>query len=151
MVIEEKKQISYGKLITQAHFQGTKCIPDHVKGTLKDTPYYLFIYIPSDDIIKISVFPCQHSSIKKILIRLKEFSPDLIKGISEVLKNFNLGDGTIHTTGLCFESINCFYETYIDVENVKNRNISLETIREHFLQVPRVHEVQIIDIEVSSL
>lgn len=146
MGIEDKKQISFGKLIPKAKFESSGFIPERVQSQIKATPFYLMIYIPADDIIKISVFPCENSSIQKILIRLKEFSPDLVKGISDVLKNFNLGDGTIHTTGLCFEAINCFYETYIDTNVIKNRNITIEKIREEFLKVPRVEEVIIVDI-----
>lgn len=147
MGVDEKKQISFGKLITKAKFESSGFIPDKVQSHIKSTPYYLMIYIPADDIIKISVFPCENSSIQKILIRLKEFSPDLVKGISDVLKNFNIGDGTIHTTGLCFESINCFYETYLDSTLIKTRKVTTERIREEFLKVPRVEEVTIINIE----
>ncbi len=147
MDIEDKKQISFGKLISEEKFTSSHFIPEKIQDHLKKAPYYLFIYIPADDIIKISVFPCKNATIKKILIRLKEFSPDLVKGISDVLKNFNLGDGTIHTTGLCFESINCFYETYLDTANIKNHEVSLAKIKDEFLKVPRVEEVSIIDIE----
>lgn len=145
--IEEKKQISYGKLIDQNGYKQTSSIPENVKEKIAQTPYYLFIYIPSDEILKISVFPIKSAQIKKILIRLKEFSPDLVKGISEIMKKFNLGNSTIHTTGLCFENINCYYETYVSAEDL---DISLEKLKEEFLKVPRVEEVKIISIEVSS-
>ncbi|MHA1674792.1 MAG: hypothetical protein ACTSYI_14350 [Promethearchaeota archaeon] len=145
--IEDKKQISYGKLISREDFISDKCIPAGVKKKLEDVPYYLFIFIPSDEILKISVFPTKHPVIKKILIRLKEFSPDLIKGISDILKNFKLGSSTIHTTGLCFESINCFYETYMSVVDMP---ASMDEIRAEFLKVPRVEEVSIIDIPIEK-
>ena len=151
MGIEDKKQISYGKLISQKNFKKSQFIPEKIHSKLKDSPYYLFIYIPADDIIKISVFPCQHQTIKKILIRLKEFSPDLVKGISDVLKNFNLGDGTIHTTGLCFEAINCFYETYLIADAFKSATsgITIESIKEKFKSVAKVINVIIEDIPKS--
>ncbi len=85
------------------------------------------------------------------MIRLKEFSPDLVKGISDVLKNFNLGDATIHTTGLCFSGINCFYETYIDAESIKTKNIALDTIKEDFMKVPRVEKVEIVDVDQTKI
>ncbi len=150
MGLEEKKQISFGKLVPKAKFETSGFIPEKLHTLIKSTPYYLMIYIPADDILKISVFPCENSSIQKILIRLKEFSPDLVKGISDVLKNFNLGDGTIHTTGLCFEAINCFYETYIDSTIINKRNISIEKIREEFMKVPRVEEVIIVNIQPEN-
>jgi len=146
----ENKQISYGRLLNSHDFQNSTFIPNIVRKSLKLTsPYYLFIYIPADEIIKISIFPVENATIKKLLLRLKEFSPDLVKGISRVLKNFDLGDGTIHTTGLCFESVNCFYETYLDLTNIEKRNISIEEIRQEFLKVPRVDSVEIIDIPVE--
>ncbi len=149
---EEKKQISYGKLMQKKDFdENALGIPKNVREKLKSTPYYLFIFIPGDDIIKLSIFPCQNNDVKKILIRLKEFSPDLVKGISDVLKKFNLDVGTIHTTGLCFEAINCFYETYVDATALRKENISIEKVREEFLNVHRVKEVKIIDITAKSI
>lgn len=148
---EEKKQISFGRLVKKADFQNSSFVPDEVRKTLKDTDFYLFIYIPSDEIIKLSIFPCGNVNIQKILIRLKEFSPELVKGISDVLKNFELGDSTIHTTGLCFSGINCFYETYLDSTKMKDKNISIEEIKKEFLAVPRVVEVHIVDVEQTNL
>ncbi len=144
---EEKKQISYGKLISREDFESDRCIPMKVKAKLEDVPYYLFIFIPSDEILKISVFPSKNPVIKKILIRLREFSPELVKGISDILKNFKLGKSTIHTTGLCFENINCFYETYMSVVDI---SASLEEIKAEFLKINRVEEVSIIDIPVEK-
>ena len=146
---EVSKQISYGRLLSDHDFKSSAFIPENVRSGLKLSAYYLFIYIPADEIIKISIFPVRNATIKKLLLRLKEFSPDLVKGISGVLKNFDLGDGTIHTTGLCFESVNCFYETYLDLTNIEKRNISIEEIRQEFLKVPRVDSVEIIDIPVE--
>lgn len=143
---QEKKQISYGKLMEKKDFDENTFIPNRVREKIKSTPYYLFIFIPADDLIKLSIFPCQNNDVKKILIRLKEFSPDLVKGISDVLKKFNLDIGTIHTTGLCFEAINCFYETYIDAATLRKENISIEKVRDEFLKVQRVKEVKIINI-----
>ena len=147
---QEKKQISYGKLMQKKDFDANTSIPTSVREKIKSTPYYLFIFIPADDLIKLSIFPCQNNDVKKILIRLKEFSPDLVNGISDVLKKFNLHIGTIHTTGLCFEAINCFYETYIDAATLREKNISIEKVRDEFLKVQRVKEVKIIDIDENT-
>ena len=148
---DEKKQISYGKLIQKKNFDANTFIPNSVREKIKSAPYYLFIFIPAEDLIKLSCFPCQNNDVKKILIRLKEFSPDLVKGISDVLKKFNLDIGTIHTTGLCFEAINCFYETYIDAATLREKNISIEKVRDEFLKVQRVKEVKIINIGSDSI
>lgn len=146
----ERKQISYGNLISHTDFDKMGIVPIEVKKTLKKGAYYLFIFIPGEDLLKLSVFPVAHSTIKKILIRLKEFSPDLVKGISDVLKNFNLGDSTIHTTGLCFSGVNCFYETYVDATKAESMAVSLNNIIDEFKKVPRVEEVQIVDIVVKA-
>lgn len=145
---QDKKQISYGKLMQKKDFDENTFIPNSVREKLISTPYYLFIFIPANDLIKLSIFPCENNDVKKILIRLKEFSPDLVKGISDVLKKYNLDIGTIHTTGLCFEAINCFYETYINAATLRKENISIEEVRDEFLKVQRVKDVKIINIGV---
>jgi hypothetical protein len=151
MAENDRRQISYGHLIAAEDFDKSPFIPLEVKKNLKKGKTYLFIYIPGEEILKLSIFPCENATIKKILIRLKEFSPDLVKGISDVLKNFNLGDSTIHTTGLCFSGVNCFYETYIDSTKITTMDLSLDKIKENFLKVPRVENVQIENVELKKL
>ena len=150
MNVKERQQISYGKLIPRNKYMESPFIPDQIRSHLAENPYYLYIYVPADEIIKVSIFACKTANIKKILIRLKEFAPELVKGISSVLKNFNLGAGTIHTTGLCFESTKCYYETYVDATVMEQKNLSLEQIREEFLAVNRVEEVIIKEITITE-
>lgn len=148
---EERRQISFGYLSDKADFEQSTLIPTEGRKNLKKGNYYLFIFIPGEEILKLSIFPCESNNIKKILIRLKEFSPDLVKGISDVLKSCNLGDSTIHTTGLCFSGINCFYETYIDATKMTSKNIDLDQIKADFKKVPRVEDVQIMNVEIKKL
>ncbi len=150
IMTETRQQISYGKLISRRKYEESSFFPDEIRSHLPNTPYYLYIYVPADRIVKVSIFACDSSKIKKILISLKEFAPELVKGISTVLKNFNLGKGTIHTTGLCFESSKCFYETYVDESKLKESDISFEEIQKEFLKVERIEEVRILDIEVEN-
>ena len=147
----DRKQISYGYLLSKENFENTPLIPPAAKRILKKGEYYLLIFIPGEELLKISSIPVEHSDIKKILIRLKEFSPDLVKGISDILKNYNLGDSTIHTTGLCFSGINCFYETYVDATKATTLKISLEGIKNEFKKIPRVEDVQVLEIELKDL
>jgi len=147
----ERKEISFGYLISKADFEQSSLIPVEGKKRLKAGQYHLFIFIPGEEILKLSVFPCENKTIKKVLIRLKEFSPDLVKGISDVLKNFNLGDSTIHTTGLCFSGINCFYETYLDSTKMNEQKFTIDEIKDSFMKVNRVEEVKIVDVEIRSL
>jgi hypothetical protein len=147
----ERKQISFGNLIARTDFEKSPMIPDDVKSILRKGEYYLFIFIPEEKNLKLNVFPVENQKIKKILIRLKEFSPDLVKGISDVLRSFNLGDSTVHTTGLCFSGVKCFYETYVDASKAEQSKISLDNIKAEFVKIPRVEEVELLNIEVKSL
>lgn len=146
----ERKEISFGYLITKDDFEATTLVPPDGKKRLKSGNYYLFIFIPGDEILKLSIFPCENKTIKKVLIRLKEFSPDLVKGISDVLKNFNLSDSTIHTTGLCFSGVNCFYETYLDSTKMNGHKYTIDDIKDSFNKVPRVEDVKIIDVDLRK-
>ena len=148
--MENRQQISYGKLISREKYEQSSFFPDEIRDHLPNTPYYLFIYVPADKIVKVSIFACENKNIKKILISLKEFAPELVKGISTVLKNFDLGKGTIHTTGLCFESSSCYYETYVNAAQLEENNVSFDTIKEEFLKVDRIKDVRILDIPIEN-
>ena len=110
--IKQKNKISIGKILSKDDFKST-IFPEEVKNEINDAPYYLLIFISREDSIKISCFPTQTQDIKKILIKLTEFTPDLVKGISTVLNELNLSKDILHTTGICYELENCFYETYL--------------------------------------
>ena len=126
-------------------------IPDEIKSEILDSPYYLLIFISREDVVKINCFPSKTEAIKKILIKLQEFSPDLVKGISSVLKELNLSKDILHTTGLCYEMENCFYETYLiaDAFDAESGSITIESIKEKFKSVAKVINVVIEDIPKS--
>ncbi|HEY0090390.1 MAG TPA: hypothetical protein VGB37_16190, partial [Candidatus Lokiarchaeia archaeon] len=86
--------------------------------------------------------------MKKILIKLTEFSPDLVKGISGVLRELDLSKDILHTTGLCYEMEKCFYETYIIGENLDSDKI--KTIEQKFLNISKVIDVTIEDIQLYT-
>ncbi|MFX1237262.1 MAG: hypothetical protein ACFE8P_06020, partial [Promethearchaeota archaeon] len=94
---ELKNKISSGLVISNEQMKNNPIFPNEIKSEISDTPFYLLIYIPREDVIKINCFPLRTDSIKKILIKLTEFSPDLVKGISNVLKELNLSNDIIHT------------------------------------------------------
>ena len=110
--VKQKNKISIGKILSKEDFRST-IFPEEVKYEINEAPYYLLIFISREDSIKISCFPAHTQNIKKILIKLIEFSPDLVKGISTVLNELNLSRDILHTTGICYELENCFYETYL--------------------------------------
>lgn len=141
----QKNKISNGLIITKEHLKST-IFPDEVQNEINDAPYYLLIFISREDVIKIFCFPTQNKLIKKILIKLEEFSPEVVKGISEVLNELRLNKDILHTTGICYELEKCFYETYLIGDALENGDITISLINEKFMAIPRVNKVSIEDI-----
>ena len=145
---EDKNKISTGLIINREALNNT-IFPEEVKDEITSTPYYLLIFISREDVIKISCFPTQTKSIKKILIKLEEFSPDIVKGISDILNKLNLAKDVLHTTGICYELDNCFYETYLIGDLIEDDKDFEKKIEKEFLSIPRVNNVVIEDIAVQ--
>ena len=145
--IKQKNKISIGKILSKDDFKST-IFPEEVKYEINEAPYYLLIFISREDSIKISCFPTQTKDIKKILIKLIEFSPDLVKGISTVLGELNLSRDILHTTGICYELENCFYETYLLGDSLNSGDVSLNAIKEKFLAIDKIVKVVIEDIPI---
>ena len=145
--IKQKNKISIGKILSKDDFKST-IFPEEVKYEINEAPYYLLIFISREDSIKISCFPTQTKNIKKILIKLIEFSPDLVKGISTVLSELNLSRDILHTTGICYELENCFYETYLLGDSLNSGEVSVNAIKEKFLAIDKIVKVQIEDIPI---
>ncbi len=139
----QKNKISVGQIITSKELDNNPIFPSEIKEAILNSPYYLFIFISREDVVKISCFPTKNKNIKKILIKLKEFSPDLVKGISNVLNELNLSKEILHTTGLCYEMEKCFYETYLIGDVIDSGELSTDNIKEKFMGVANVIEVQI--------
>jgi hypothetical protein len=139
----QKNKISIGQIITNKELDNNPIFPSEIKESILNSPYYLFIFISREDVVKISCFPTKNKNIKKILIKLKEFSPDLVKGISNVLNELNLSKEILHTTGLCYEMEKCFYETYLIGDVIDSGELSIDNIKEKFMGVANVIEVQI--------
>jgi len=141
----QKNKISNGLIITKEYLKST-IFPEEVQNEINDSPYYLLIFISREDVIKIFCFPTQNKMIKKILIKLEEFSPEVVKGISEVLNDLQLNKDILHTTGICYELEKCFYETYLIGESFQQGNITLSLLNKKFMAIPRVNRVSIEDI-----
>lgn len=141
----QKNKISNGLIITKEHLKST-IFPDEVQNEINDAPYYLLIFISREDVIKIFCFPTQNKLIKKILIKLEEFSPEVVKGISEVLNDLQLNKDILHTTGICYELEKCFYETYLVGDTLESGDITVSLINQKFMAIPRVNKVSIEDI-----
>jgi len=139
---EEKNKISLGLIITHEELNNS-IFPKEILGEILDTPYYLLIFISREDVVKLSCFPTKTNKIKKVLIKLTEFSPELVKGISNVLRELDLSKHILHTTGLCYEMERCFYETYIIGEDIGDK---IETIKERFNAITKVVDVSVEDI-----
>jgi hypothetical protein len=147
---KEKKDLSYGKIITEDQFRKEPIFPNEIKGIkgIQKAPFYLLIFIPGDKQVKMNLFPTETRNIKKILVKLTQFSPAIVKDISEVLKDINTQ--MIHTTGICFSQKEnyCYYESYINMVNIpKDR---LESVRTKLCQVPSVLNFDILSITGGS-
>jgi hypothetical protein len=147
--IKLKNNISIGKILSKEDFNAT-IFPEEVKNEINDAPYYLLIFISREDSIKISCFPTQTQDIKKILIKLIEFTPDLVKGISTVLNKLNLSKDILHTTGICYELENCFYETYLLGNSLDSGETSINAIKEKFLAIDKIVNIVIEDIPIHQ-
>ena len=145
----QKNKISVGHIINNNELNNNPIFPSEIKEEILDSPYYLLIFISREDVVKISCFPTKNKNIKKILVKLKEFSPDLVKGISNVLNELNLSKEILHTTGLCYEMEKCFYETYLIGNLIDSGELTTDTIKNKFMSVAKVLSVLIEDI--SSL
>jgi len=146
----QKNKISVGLILTNNELNTNPIFPTEIKEEIMNSPYYLLIFISREDVVKISCFPTQKRNIKKILIKLKEFSPDLVKGISNVLNELNLSKEILHTTGLCYEMEKCFYETYLIGDIIDSGELTIDNIQEKFMSVANVIDVHIEDIPSLS-
>ena len=146
---KNKNKISVGLIITKNDLDST-LFPEEVKAEIITSPNYLLIFISREDSIKISCFPTGTENIKKILIKLIEFSPELVKGISTVLNDLNLSKDILHTTGICYELENCFYETYLNGDALNSGNFSLEEVKQKFMSISQVVNVIMEDIPIHN-
>ncbi|MFX1502664.1 MAG: hypothetical protein ACFFDH_17015 [Promethearchaeota archaeon] len=146
---QEKNKISIGLIINNNELNNNPIFPLEIKEEIQESPYYLLIFISREDVVKISCFPTTNKNIKKILVKLKEFSPDLVKGISNVLNELNLSKEILHTTGLCYEMEKCFYETYLIGDMLDSGELTVDVIKEKFMSVANV--LSVIIEEIPSL
>lgn len=142
----EKNKISLGLIITNGELNKNPIFPSEIKEEILESPYYLLIFISREDVVKISCFPTKNKNIKKILVKLKEFSPDLVKGISNVLNDLNLSKEILHTTGLCYEMEKCFYETYLIGDMIDSGELTVDSVTNKFMSVANVLNVNIENI-----
>ena len=147
---EDKNKISTGLIINREILNNT-IFPEEVKNEIAQTPYYLLIFISREDVIKISCFPTKTKSIKKILIKLEEFSPDIVKGISDILNKLDLAKDILHTTGICYELENCFYETYLIGDLIEKDKDFGKKIENEFLSIPRITSVALENITIQNV
>jgi hypothetical protein len=148
MANDKSRKVSIGLIISSEDIKSNKIIPKGMIKSLDEPPYYLFIYIFREKIAKINIFPVENRSIKKILINLEDFSPDLVKNISNVFKKSNLSDYILHSTGVCYSEEFCFYENYLTIEKIKGKIAILDEMKNNLLKIPKVIDVFIEDIPV---
>jgi len=108
----------------------------------------LLIFISREDVLKINCFPTKTKIVKKILIKLEEFSPNLVNGISDVLKELDLRKYVLHITGLCYEVKDCYYEAFIIGDDLAHEDI--DEVKRRFLLIEKVIDVIFEDIQILS-
>ena len=140
-----KNKISLGLIVTKDKLNNS-IFPSEILKEILEAPYYLLIFISREDLVKVSCFPTKSNDIKKVLIKLTEFSPEPVKGIPTVLRELDLSKSILHTTGLCYEMERCFYETYIIGDDLNANRI--ETIKKKFKAITKVVDVNVEDIHV---
>jgi hypothetical protein len=144
----ERNKISVSIIIDHDELITNNVFPDEIKYNIIQSPYYLLIFIPRKDIIKINCFPISNKHIKKILIKIEEFSPEMVKGISKIFKELNLSKDIIHTTGICFELSDCYYESFLKAEILDSE--TLEKIKQKFMRLEKVIEIRFENVKVLS-
>lgn len=143
---DAKNKISVGLIITRDQMINNQVFPDEVKKDISSSPFYLLIFISREDVVKINCFPLQTDSIKKVLIKLTEFTPEIVNGISRVFKDLDLQKKEIiHITGVCYEMEDCYYEAFISGNVFKREGIT-EAINEKLSSLPNILNVVIEDI-----
>lgn len=149
--VEVQQNISFGAIMTVDSFNNNVLFPDQLKKAIKESDFYLLVFVPGSEQAKINIFPIQSPSVRKILVHLKNFSPTLVRGISEVLKELKLNNNLIHTTGLCFsDKRGCYYETYVDFHNLRELGLNESNIKEKFMSLSKVQDVCILHVSSEA-
>jgi len=65
-----------------------------------------------------------------------------------VLNELNLSKDILHTTGICYELENCFYETYLLGNSLDSGETSINAIKDKFLAIDKIVNVVIEDIPI---
>ena len=147
--LKNKNKISTGLIISREQLEKS-FFPSEVIQEIANLPFYLFIFISREDIVKVSCFPTKTNVIKKILLKLEEFSPEIVNGISKIMNQLNLSEDVLHTTGICYELENCFYETYVMGEKIVSGKLNEDLIKNEFLAIPKVNDVSIEDVPTKK-
>ena len=144
----QKKKTSTGLIIDNNEMKSNRLFPNEIRNEIMESPYYLLIFISREDVLKINCFPTKTNNIKKILIKLEEFSPNLVNGISDLLKELELRKYVLHITGLCYEVKDCYYEAFIVGDKLVQEDI--DEIKRRFLLIEKVIDVIFENIDVLS-
>lgn len=119
-------------------------LPDRFIEALKPEgrSHAIIILAPNTRIIRI--IPTNSPKVAKITINIGKLSPDFLRQMGSIF--IRLGIKTLYSTGLCFTQETCLYEGYFD--SIELENVSAETIKEEFMNIPGVSIVTIDMLEV---
>jgi hypothetical protein len=54
----------------------------------------------------------------------------------------------LHTTGLCYEQLKCYYETYFISDSIDSGELSIDSLKKKFMAVTNVVDVQVESINL---
>lgn len=146
----ERKELSYAKLVSRESFSHSIFIPDKFENFIPEGNNLLLKFVPSDEGLRISILPCESKEVKKILIRLEQFSTEIITEIQKIINKYDINKVVVNTSGICFKAEKCFYEIYIDYHKFEDLQINLDQFKEELMNSPSIHNVNIIGIAFSE-
>lgn len=137
-----KNDLSRGQLLPRERLAALR-IPNEILENFSERNF-LVVIAPRSNIIKINVFPTDSKSIVKVLIKLREFSPYIVKKIASIIRRLSLPN--LFTSGMCVEENRCIYEAYIDKSKL---DVSLDDLRASFEEIGDIQAVEITELNLE--
>ncbi|MHA2297934.1 MAG: hypothetical protein ACXAEU_04405 [Candidatus Hodarchaeales archaeon] len=110
--IHDKSPITCSKIVNLADESTFYLPPDFLETLGLETDSSHAIMIVSRGNKAINIIPTKSNSIIKISVEIKELLPNFFHDLNEFLMRSNIK--TLYTTGLIFTLESCFYDVFID-------------------------------------
>jgi hypothetical protein len=145
------KELNWGKIVEKNNL-GNIMLPKKILDSLinetettsaSPPTHVLVIFSPKPRALKIDIFPLESKDVIKIQLKLTDFSIRTIEQLREITKELHLPD-YLYMSGVCVEKQFCLHESYIEKEKL---TVSIDSIRERFMSIDSVTDVQIYQVE----